>query len=83
MNNIQLERKTFEKLIKPLQGVDLFDEYIKIRLKISSLSANKRKAVMTHILYQYHTDSAVEEFIDKLDQMILQEISETTKVLKI
>jgi len=88
MNNIldntdlSLVKQAFDKLIKPLQGVDLFDEYIQIRLKISKLSASKRNAVLQHILYQYNTDSKVKEVIDELDKSIVNELYFSKPILK-
>lgn len=74
LNRSREYQEVFNKLIKPIEGVDLLDEYVKIRLKISTLSANKRKAVMTHIMVAYNKSEEAREVIDKLDQMIINEV---------
>lgn len=80
MNNIDKYKIIINKLIKPIQGIDLLDEYIKIRLKISKLSSNQRKAVMTHILINYNQSEDVREIIDKIDQMIIDEIKKSNGI---
>lgn len=80
LNRSQEYQLIFNKLIKPIEGVDLLSEYIKIRLKISTLSSNKRKAVMTHIMVAYNQSIEARELIDKLDQLIINEVKSSYQV---
>lgn len=72
MDNIkELEaRALFDKEFGFIKDLDLVDEYVKVRLKLSSLSATKRSKLIAHVNIRYQSDEKFKEMIDKLDKDI-------------
>lgn len=63
-------RALFDKEFGFIKDLNLVDEYVKVRLKLSSLSATKRSKLIAYVNIRYQSEEKFKEMIDNLDKDI-------------
>lgn len=74
-----LEQELLRKYFKPIDGVDLIDEYPKIKLKISTLSKHQRDLVLQGVKAQCLDNPEVKAIIDNIDKLIEEKLANEQK----
>lgn len=77
-NAVKLEeaKKLFNKTFAPIRNLNIADEYVKVKLKISNLSSSKRGLVLAYVTIRRKNDPKFREVYDELDTLIEVKIKE-------
>lgn len=77
-NAVKLEnaKALFNKTFAPIRNLNIPNEYVKVRLKISNLSSSKRGLIMAYVTLRRKNDPKFKEVYDKLDTLIETKIKE-------
>lgn len=69
-----VEQELLRKYFKPIDGIDLIEEYPKIKLKISTLSKHQRDLVLTAVKSQCNESPEIKGVIESIDKLIEDEL---------
>lgn len=70
-----LENLWLSDYYKSIKDVDLIQEYIKVRLKISKLSSTKRSLVLSKVKFLRNHHPEVETAFSDIDKSLLNELN--------
>lgn len=81
-NAVKLEdaKKLFNKTFDPIRNLDIPNEYVKVKLKISNLSASKRGLIIAYVTIRRNNDPKFKEAYDELDSIIEAKIKENEEM---
>lgn len=80
-NEVKLEqyRKSvteFNKVFGFLKNKDIVDEYVKCILKVSKMSATKRKLLLSYVIIRRENDKKFNELMIEIDKLIEKSMEE-------
>ena len=68
----------FNKVFGGLKNLNITDEYVKVRLKISNLPSSKRSILLAYILLRRQNEPKFAEVYDEIDKRIALKLKEVT-----
>lgn len=73
-----LAKEEFNKVFGFLKDIDIFDEFTKVRLKISTMTSNQRSKLLAYVTIRSAEDPQFKSKLDDLNNLIDQKIKENS-----
>lgn len=69
-------KELFNKVFGSIKDIDIPNEYVKVKLKVSDLPASKRNLILAYVTMLRNNNPSANDAYNKLDELIKSKIEE-------